>query len=121
LLKYNRISDIKELTEKIIEFRDARDWKQFHNPKDLALSLVLEAAEVLEHFQWKNKEEIENYIKTNKDDIGEELADVFYWVLLFSSDLGIDICEALEKKLKQNENKYPISKSHGKHSKYTEL
>jgi NTP pyrophosphatase (non-canonical NTP hydrolase) len=73
---------VSELTKKIVDFRDARDWKQFHNPKDLALSLSLEASEVLEHFQWKNGEEFEKYCKTHKDDIGEELADVFYWVLL---------------------------------------
>lgn len=71
---------IKNLTNRIIAFRDARDWKQFHNPKDLALSLVLEATEVMEHFQWKSKEEMEEYIVTNKSDIGEELADVLYEV-----------------------------------------
>ena len=60
------MSDIKDLTEKIKKFRDERDWKQFHNPKDVALSLVLEATEVLEHFQWKDKEEIREYIKTIK-------------------------------------------------------
>ncbi len=113
--------NLKELTEKIVAFRNARDWKQFHNPKDVALSLVLEATEVMEHFQWKNKEEIEKYIKTNKDDIGEELADVLYWVLLMSHDLKIDILEALEKKIEKNEAKYPVEKAKGKHAKYTNL
>jgi len=115
------MSDIKQLTEKIKKFRDARNWKQFHNPKDLALSLTLEAAEVLEHFQWKNKEEIDKYIKTNKSDVGEELSDVLYWVLLMSSDLDIDIAKALEKKMKQNEKKYPVDKARGKHTKYNRL
>jgi len=115
------MDNIKKLTEKIIAFRDARDWKQFHNPKDIALSLVLEAAEVLEHFQWKSKEEIEAYIKTNKGDIGEELSDVLYWVLLMSNDLNIDIAQALEKKMEQNEKKYPIDKARGKHTKYNKL
>ncbi len=114
-------SDIQKFTERIITFRDARDWKQFHNPKDLALSLVLEASEVLEHFQWKNKEEMEKYIKTNKTDIGEELSDVLYWVLLMSHDLKIDISDALEKKIKKNEDKYPVEKAKGKHTKYTKL
>lgn len=114
-------SDIQKFTERIITFRDARDWKQFHNPKDLALSLVLEASEVLEHFQWKNKEEMEKYIKTNKTDIGEELSDVLYWVLLMSHDLKIDILDALEKKIKKNEDKYPVEKAKGKHTKYTKL
>ncbi|MCC7432615.1 nucleotide pyrophosphohydrolase [Candidatus Peregrinibacteria bacterium] len=115
------MKNIKELTKEIIAFRNARDWKQFHNPKDLALSLVLEAAEVLEHFQWKNTQEIDKYIIDKKDDIGEELADVFYWVLLMSNDLNIDILEALEKKLKKNADKYPVEKAKGKHLKYNKL
>lgn len=115
------MSDIKKLTEEIVAFRDARDWKQFHNPKDCAISLSLEASELLEHFQWKNKEEIEKYIETNKSDIGEELADVLYWILLMSHDLDIDILSALEKKIKKNEEKYPIEKAKGSHVKYTQF
>ena len=115
------MTDIQDLTRKIITFRDKRDWKQFHNPKDIALSLVLEAGEVMEHFQWKSQEETEQYIKTNKNDIGEELADVMYWVLLMSHDLGIDITKALEKKIRKNEEKYPVEKSKGKHTKYNQL
>ena len=115
------MSDIKDLTKRIIDFSDARDWKQFHNPKDLALSLVLEAAEVLEHFQWKSKEEMDGYIETNKNEIGEELADVLYWVLLMSHDLNIDILGALENKILKNEQKYPVEKAKGKHTKYTRL
>lgn len=115
------MSDIKTLTSKIIAFRDIRDWKQFHNPKDLSLSLVLEATEVMEHFQWKNKEDMERYIIYNKKEIGEELADVLYWVLLISHDLKIDIKDSLERKLKINEEKYPIKKAKGKHTKYNKL
>lgn len=115
------MTDIKNLTDRIIAFRDARDWKQFHNPKDLALSLVLEAAEVMEHFQWKSKDEMEKYIVTNKSDIGEELADVLYWVLLMSTDLKIDVLDALEKKISKNEEKYPVEKAKGRHTKYTKL
>lgn len=115
------MSDIKSLTGRIIKFRNARDWKQFHNPKDVSLSLVLEAGEVMEHFQWKNKKEMEKYIVTNKNDIGEELADVLYWVLLMSNDLKIDVLKALEKKIKKNEKKYPVEKAKGKHTKYNKL
>ena len=71
--------NINDLTKRIIAFRDARDRKQFHNLKDLALSLVLEATEVMEHFQWKSKEEMEKYIVTNKSDIVEELADLLFF------------------------------------------
>ncbi len=113
--------NIENLTKRIIAFRDARDWKQFHNPKDVALSLVLEAGEVMEHFQWKNKEEMEKYVKENKTAIGEELADVLYWVLLMGHDLNIDVLDALEKKIKINEDKYPVEKSKGKHTKYNKL
>ncbi len=115
------MKNINSLTKRIIAFREARDWKQFHNPKDVALSLVLEATEVMEHFQWKNKKEVEKYIETNKSEIGEELADVLYWVLLMSHDLKVDILEALEKKIFKNEDKYPIEKSKGKHTKYNKL
>lgn len=115
------MNDLNALIKKIIAFRDDRDWKKFHNPKDVALSLSLEASEVVEHFQWKNKKEVDKYIKTHKDGIGEELADVLYWVLLMSYDLDIDILVALNKKLKKNGKKYPIQKAKGKHTKYNKL
>lgn len=115
------MKNIEELTNIIITFRDARDWKQFHNPKDMALSLVLEAAEVIEHFQWKNKEEIGRYLQTSKKEIGEELADVLYWVLLMSHDLDIDLVQAFKEKMIINEKKYPVSQAKGKHTKYTKL
>ena len=107
------MKNINDLTKRIIAFRDARDWKQFHNAKDVSLSLVLEAGEVMEHFQWKNKEEIEKYIETNKADIGEELADVLYWVLLMSHDLKINVLDALEEKMRKNEKKYGFRIDYG--------
>ena len=115
------MKNIKNLTKRIIAFREARNWKQFHNPKDVALSLVLEATEVMEHFQWKSKEEMEKYIGTNKSEISEELADVLYWVLLMSHDLEIDVLDALEKKILKNEKKYPVEKVKGRHTKYNKL
>ncbi|MBI2355712.1 MAG: nucleotide pyrophosphohydrolase [Candidatus Doudnabacteria bacterium] len=115
------MSDIKDLTDRIIKYRDDREWKQFHNPKDLALSLMLEAAEVAEHFQWKNKEEMEAYVKDHKEEVAEELSDVLYWVLLISNDIGVDIIEAFHKKMEQNEKKYPVDKAKGKHTKYNKL
>jgi len=115
------MTDIKRLTKRIIDFRDARDWKQFHNPKDVALSLSLEASELVEHFQWKNGVELDEYAKTHKEHIGEELADVLYWVLLLSNDIGVDIVDALDKKMINNEEKYSVEKAKGNHKKYTEL
>ncbi|MBI4032494.1 nucleotide pyrophosphohydrolase [Candidatus Berkelbacteria bacterium] len=114
-------SELTDLTERIIAFRDARDWKQFHNPKDVALSLVLEAAEVLEHFQWKSSAEIGAYVQSHKAKIGEELADTLYWILLMAHDLNIDLATALREKMAQNEVKYPVDKARGSHAKYTEL
>jgi dCTP diphosphatase len=115
------MSDLQNLTKLITKFRDARDWKQFHNPKDMSLSLVLEATEVMEHFQWKNEGEVKKYVETNRDEIGEELADVFYWILLMSHDLNIDLKEALERKMIISNKKYPVEKAKGTHKKYTEL
>lgn len=115
------MKDIKSLIAAVVKFRDERDWKQFHNPKDCAISLSLEAAEVMEHFQWKSKEEVEEYVKSHREEIGDELADVLYWVLLMSNDLNIDISEAFLKKLEKNGQKYPVEKAKGKHTKYTEL
>jgi NTP pyrophosphatase (non-canonical NTP hydrolase) len=115
------MNQIESLTKIINDFRDARNWRQFHNPKDLAISLSLEAGEVLEHFQWKSPEEIKEYIKENRKEIADELADVFYWVLLMSSDLEVDIEKAFLLKMKENGKKYPVKKAKGKHTKYDEL
>jgi NTP pyrophosphatase (non-canonical NTP hydrolase) len=115
------MSDIKSLTEIIIKFRDARDWKQFHSPKDIVMSLVLEATEVMEHFQWKNENEMQKYIKSHKKEIGNELSDVLYWILLISHDLGIDIKKAFIRKMAISNKKYPVKKAKGVHKKYTEL
>ncbi|MDH5596504.1 MAG: nucleotide pyrophosphohydrolase [Candidatus Peregrinibacteria bacterium] len=115
------MQNINDIVTKIIKFRDERDWAQFHNPKDVALSLALEASEVIEHFQWKNDNEVNEYVVSHKEEIGEELADVLYWVLLLSHDLKIDVIDALDKKMLLNEKKYPVEKSKGKHTKYNKL
>jgi len=115
------MSDLRELQQRIIAFRDARDWKQFHNPKDVAISLSLEAAELLEHFQWKDAPEVEQHINEDIANISDELADVLYWVLLMAYDLKIDLPSALKKKIEKNAAKYPIEKAKGSHKKYTDL
>lgn len=113
--------NIEELTKKIVAFREARDWKQFHNPKDIAASLVLEASEVLEIFQWINGEDINKQVAKKKEELSDELADVLYWVLLMSHDTQIDILKALDEKIRKNEIKYPVEKAKGSAKKYTEL
>ena len=115
------MSEIQALTAKIKKFRDARDWKQFHNHKDLALSLVLEASEVLEHFQWKSPKEVEEHGKANKVDLADELADVAIYLLELADNLKIDLSNAIEQKMKKNALKYPIHKSKGRHTKYNKL
>jgi len=118
--KNNQIT-LNDLQILIRQFCDDRDWDQFHNPKDLSISLALEAAEVMEHFQWKNKDEMAIHSTENKGAIAEELADVFYWVLLLSNKLDIDLVDAFQDKMKKNEQKYPVDKAKGSHKKYTEL
>jgi len=114
-------TSLKELQKMIRQFVDDRDWDQFHNPKDLAISLSLEAAEVMEHFQWKNTDEMAEHAKKMKNKIGEELADVFYWILLLANKLDIDLVDAFKKKMEKNQAKYPVAKAKGSHKKYTEL
>lgn len=114
-------SDLRELTELVLRFRNERDWKQFHEPKDVALSLALEAAEVLQLFQWKNGDELRAHLEAQKTRLGEELSDVLYWVLLMAHDQGIDLGDAFRNKMQANAQKYPVSKAKGKSRKYTEL
>lgn len=112
---------LEEIQKKIIAFRDARDWKQFHTPKDLAVGLSLEASEVLEHFLWKKDVELEEYIKTHKEEIGDEMGDVLNYLLIMANDFGIDLADVTDKKIDKNAQKYPVEKSRGKSTKYTEL
>lgn len=115
------MSDFQQLTDKIIAFRDARDWKQFHGPKDLALALVLEAAEVLEHFRWKDQKQVEDYIVTHKNEIGDEIADTLYFILLLAHELDLDLYQSFDRKMEKNAKNYPVEKSKGSVKKYTEL
>jgi len=107
-----------ELLDKIKNFINERDWEQFHDPKNLAISLNLESSEVLELFQWTKNNEIDSS-KVGK--IPDELADVYYWLLLLADYYQIDLDKALEDKLIKNKSKYPIDKSKGKPDKYTDL
>lgn len=108
----------EKITEMIIKFRDDRGWKQYHNPKDLAISLSLEIAELLEIFQWSSSEEA---LIKKMPSIKEELADVFIYAVLFADSVGLNVSELVMEKLKINNEKYPIEKAFGKKEKYTEL
>ena len=114
--------DTEELQKKVIEFRDARDWAQYHNPKDLAISLSLEAAELLEIFQWKDPQEVEA-IKRDPEcrrRVKEELGDILIYALNMCHAFGFDPSEVILEKLKINERKYPVEKAKGSARKYTE-
>lgn len=112
---------LSAIQKRSLAFVNARDWKQFHTPKDLAMSLTLEAAELLEHFQWKNDEEIRQYLQTNKTGIAEEMVDCLHLLMLMSHYFDIDLAEAFYAKMEKNEAKYPVEKAKGTHKKYSEL
>lgn len=108
----------QELLEIILDFRKEREWEQFHDLKNIAISLNLEAAEVLELFQWTKDNDIQT---GKKSELADELADVYYWVLLMAHDADININKALAKKMEKNVKKYPAHKSKGKSTKYSKL
>ena len=107
----------EETINKILKFRDDRDWKQFHNPKDLAISISLESAELLEIFQW-SAEDVTCSDKIEK--IKEELADVVNYCVLMADACGLDLDEIVQEKLKKNNKKYPVEKAKGSKEKYKE-
>lgn len=109
------MSELNELISKIVKFRDDRDWAQFHNPKDLAIALNIEASELLELFLWKKENE------ANKERFKEELADVLIYALLLADKFDLDIHEIIEEKLIHNSQKYPVDKAKGNANKYNEL
>ena len=121
-LKKGSRTGVRKMTEEtikqILKFRDDRDWKQFHNPKDLAISISLEAAELLEVFQWSGTD-VSNEGKQEK--IKEELADVLNYCVLMADACGLDIDEIVQEKIKVNNEKYPVSKAKGKKEKYNKL
>lgn len=112
------MNEIKELLKEINQFRDERNWRQFHNEKDLSLSISLEAAELLELFQWKSSEEVVN---NNRERLAEELADVLIYSYMLADNLDFDINEIISKKLVKNVEKYPLEKSKDNNAKYNDL
>jgi NTP pyrophosphatase (non-canonical NTP hydrolase) len=112
-----------DLIKAVLAFRDERDWRQFHTPKDLAISICLEAAELLEPFQWKRSDEIADYLAegANRRRVADELADVLILLVSMADALGIDLLEAAGAKLAENARKYPVAQARGNAKKYDEL
>ena len=108
----------QETIDQVLAFRDARDWKQYHTPKDLAISLSLEAAELLEVFQWSGSD---TECRDKLPALREELADVLMYAISLADRLGLDLDEIVLEKLRRNEEKYPVEKARGRKEKYTEL
>ncbi|KTT83101.1 nucleotide pyrophosphohydrolase [Mammaliicoccus sciuri] len=108
----------KEILKEINQFRDERNWRQFHNEKDLSLSISLEAAELLELFQWKSSEEV---VGNKQERLAEELADVLIYSYMLADNLDFDINDIIRKKLKKNAEKYPVDKSKNRNNKYNDL
>jgi len=109
------MAEIQEIIDELIKFRNERDWEQFHNPKDLAVAISVEANELLEIFLWKQPGE------ADKDKIKEELADVFAFAFLLAEKQGLNVKEIVLQKIRANAEKYPIEKSKGSARKYTDL
>ena len=109
------MTEINKITEELRKFRDERDWAQFHNPKDLAIALSIEASELLELFLWKSAE------KADPDKVKEELADVFAYAFMLADKYGLDVAQIMQDKLAKNKLKYPVAKAKGSAKKYNEL
>lgn len=108
----------QETINEVLKFRDDRNWRQFHNPKDLAISISLEAAELLEVFQWSAADVV---CENKLEKIKEELADVVNYCILMADTCGFDLDEIVSEKIKRNNEKYPVEKAFGSKEKYTEL
>jgi len=111
----------QETIDRILKFRNDRDWAQFHTIKDLCLGLNIEVSELQEIFLWKDDKELKETINNKKESIGDELADIFIFLAYLSNDLNIDLNEAINRKIDENGNKYPITESRGSNKKYNEL
>ena len=115
------MSKLQKIKSRIRRFSDERDWDQFHSAKNLSMALSVEAAEIVEHFQWLTEEQSDNLPQPTLDKVEAELADTFVYLLQLSDRLGIDLLDAAIKKMELNEAKYPVEKAKGKATKYTEL
>ncbi len=114
-------SDLTGIIDKIKKFRDDRDWMQFHDPKNMAISITIEATELLEHFQWKSRAEAEEFVVKNRGSVEEEIADIAIYLFELADNLGIDLLDAMNRKIEKNAQKYPVEKAKGNARKYNQL
>ena len=112
---------VEGLRQRLLQFAQARDWLQFHSPKNLASALVVEAGELLEPFQWLGDEESRHLPADKRDEVAAEMADVFIYLLQLSSALGVDLVQAAQRKIDRNEQRYPVALSRGHNKKYDEI
>jgi len=121
--KHDSTTTVAELKERVLAFARARDWEQFHAPKNLSMALAAEAGELMEHFLWASPEESREVAlrPEKRARIGEELADVVIYALEFANATGLDVAAAVEAKMEANARKYPVDKAKGRSAKYTEL
>jgi NTP pyrophosphatase (non-canonical NTP hydrolase) len=112
---------LQDLAQQLEDFARARDWQQFHSPKNLASALIVEAGELLEHFQWLTEEQSRSLSPGKRSEVGAELADVLLYLVQLGNALGIDLIEAARTKLQHNELKYPVELARGHSRKYNEL
>ena len=112
---------IESLTHEICAFRDARDWRQFHNPKELAVAITAEAGELLQHFVWQSPEQSDLRVAKRRAEIESEIADVAILLLELADNCGIRLADAVRAKLARNEERYPVAKARGSNKKYNEL
>ena len=112
---------VEDLTAEIRAFRDARDWMQFHAPKEMAVAIAAEAGELLQHFVWQSPEQSEQRARERKQEIGDEMADVALLLFEMADNLGVDLAAAMRAKLARNEVRYPVEKARGSNRKYSEL
>ena len=116
----NAVNPLEELRVRVSEFASERDWEQFHSPKNLSMALIVEAAELVEHFQWMKQNDSYDLPKDKLDAVGEELADILVYLVRIADRLDIDLIKAARKKVKSNEAKYPVEMVRGSSKKYSE-
>ena len=114
------VDSLAQLNQKLLQFVEARDWEQFHSPKNLAMAMIVEAAELVEHFQWSTEDESYLLAPEKREQFSHEIADTFVYLLRLAQVLEIDLIDAANKKIALNALKYPVDRARGKNNKYTD-